>query len=106
VTRRDDVLRAVEVVEEALRVVELLRHRLDVRLEADRRVLVGVLVEGGVGTPPRDLERARPALPVLAVDGAGLVWNCARSYLGLEAVRLDLDDLREVVLRERQGGRR
>ena len=95
-------------LEEALRVLVLLGHPRDVGLEADRRVLVGVHVEGRVlHGLEHHRERARAALAVLAVDRARLGLELRLVVLEvLEAVGLDVDHRRQVLAREREVVRR
>ena len=105
VARDDDrrVLGPVPAVEERLRVGELVGHVLDVAEEAHRRVLVGVRREGGLAHRLEQLRhRLRAVLVVLAEDGARLRLERRLGVIEvLEAVRLDLEDLLEVLLGER-----
>ena len=92
------VLRPVEAVEERLGVLELFRHLLDIFLEADGGVLVGVLVERDIGSRLEQREEwARPVLAELTVDSARLGLEVPLAVLEvLEAIALDVDDLGKI----------
>ena len=102
--QHDGVLGPVEAVEERLRVVIALGHRLDVGEKAHRGVAVRVLLEGHLALRLEDLpDGVRGVLVVLAQDRERLGPEVGLGVAQvLKAVGLDAQDGVEVVLEKRR----